>query len=80
MTSASASLAALVAAIDGGESEVALDALSHSDSSAVAVMLAAVRHAGAAGRAIRFTGMPSSLRSLATLYGVDALIDGAATA
>ncbi len=74
MTSASASLAAMNEAIDGGESDIALDGAEHSDSSAVAVVLAALRHAEEAGRTVRFTGMPASLHSLAKLYGVDTLI------
>ena len=78
MGSASASLAALRTAIDGGESDIALDATGHSDSSAVAVLLAATRHAQEKGRTVRFTGLPASLHSLAKLYGVEALIGAAA--
>ncbi len=74
MNSASASLAALRTAIDAGESDVALEATEHSDSSAVAVLIAATRYAEAAGRIVRFTGLPASLHSLAKLYGVEALI------
>lgn len=74
MANASASLDALVRAIDGGESEVALDALAHSDSSAVAVLLVGLRRAHAAGRTIRFSAAPPSVRSLARLYGVDTLL------
>ena len=79
MNSASASLAALRTAIDGGESDIALDATEHSDSSAVAVLIAATRHAQVAGRVVRFTGLPASLQSLAKLYGVEALVGAAGT-
>lgn len=78
MGSASASLAALNTAIDGGESEIALDAIEHSDSSAVAVILAAMRHAQAAGKTVRFSGLPATSHSLAKLYGVETLIAGPA--
>jgi phospholipid transport system transporter-binding protein len=74
MGNASASLAACVKAIDAGESELVLDGLAHSDSSAVAVLLAALRHAEGAGRPFRVSGMPDSVRSLATLYGVEGLM------
>ena len=74
MGNASASLADCVRAIDGGETDLALDALGRSDSSAVAVLLAAVRHAREKGKALRLTGMPQAVTSLAALYGVDALL------
>lgn len=79
MATASASLAALRSAIDGDESDIALDATAHSDSSAVAVILAAIRHAQRSGRTLRFSGLPASLHSLAKLYGVEPLIDGGPT-
>ena len=74
MDNASISLAECVRAIDGGETELALDGLGSSDSSAVAVLLAAVRHAREKGMALGLIGMPEAVASLATLYGVDALL------
>lgn len=80
MGNASASLVALTRAIDaapaGTPFEVALDALAHSDSSAVAVLLAAVRHAAGGGRTLRLSGTPPSVDSLARLYGVAELLHG----
>jgi phospholipid transport system transporter-binding protein len=61
---------------DDGEVEFALDALVHSDSSAVAVLIAAQRHAEMAGKTLRWSAVPDAVRSLARLYGVDALIAG----
>ena len=79
MGNASASLADCIRAIDGGETEFALDGLGRSDSSAVAVLLAAARHAREKGattrdRPLRFSGMSEAVASLAKLYGVDALL------
>jgi len=76
MDNASAALAAARHGIDDGEVEFALDALAHSDSSAVAVLIAAKRHAEAAGKTLRYTAIPDAVRSLARLYNVDALIAG----
>ncbi len=76
MDNASASLAACTAAIDAGESELALDALAHSDSSAVAVIVAARRHAGLAGKTLQLTGVPPAVGSLAKLYGVESYVTG----
>ncbi len=74
MANASASLAELCRAIDAGETEIDLASLAHSDSSAVAVLLAAVRHARGSGRTLRLTGAPTSLQALTTLYGVESLV------
>ncbi len=79
MGNAAASLADCIVAIDGGETDLALDALGRSDSSAVAVLLAARRHAlevdSMRGKSLRLTGMPAAVKSLAALYGVDALLN-----
>ena len=80
MDTASAALADCVRAIDGGEGDFALDGLEHSDSSSLSVLLGALRHARGRGRALTFRGMPPKLRSLAALYGVDALLAEPATA
>lgn len=75
MDNASASLADCMRAVDGGETEFALDALGRSDSSAVAVLLAASRHARDSGRTLQWTGMNEAVASLVVLYGVDALLN-----
>jgi phospholipid transport system transporter-binding protein len=77
MGNASASLAACIAAIDAGESVLSLDGLAHSDSSAVAVLIAARRHAELAGRAVTVEAVPEAVASLAALYGVSDLIGAA---
>jgi len=74
MGNASASLATCIAAIDAGESVLSLDGLAHSDSAAVAVLIAARRHAEAAGRTVTVDAVPDAVTSLATLYGVAGLI------
>ena len=74
MDNASANLADCIRAIDGGESELALEALGRSDSSAVAVLLAATRHARDKGLSLHLREMPEAVASLAALYGVDALL------
>ena len=74
LANASAALAGLHAAIDGGETEIGLAAITGSDSSAVAVFAAAARHADGGGRTLRWTAVPASVRSLARLYGVDVLL------
>jgi len=74
MGNASASLADCVKAIDGGETDLELAALEHSDSSAVAVLLAAARHAGLNGKRLRLVEMPRAVASLAKLYGVDTML------
>ncbi len=56
-----------------------LDALAHSDSSAVAVLVAVRRHAALVGRRLSIGPAPDAVRSLATLYGVDAFISAAPT-
>ena len=75
MDNASASLADCVRAVDGGETEFALDALGRSDSSAVAVLLASSRHARDRGVSLQWTGMNEAVASLAALYGVADLLN-----
>lgn len=77
MGNASEALTECLRAIDGGEGTLGLDALEHSDSAAVAVLLAVLRSASARGRTIALTGMPPAVTSLAALYGVDAMLSGA---
>jgi phospholipid transport system transporter-binding protein len=61
----------LVAAIAAGERTVDAAALTQCDSSAVAVLISALRKSGSA---IAVASPPSMLLSLATLYGADALL------
>ena len=49
--------------------------MTRADSSALAVVIALKRRAAAEGRALSIDNLPSSMRSLAVVYGVDNLID-----
>ena len=49
--------------------------MTHADSSALAVVIALKRRATVEGRALAATGLPSSLQSLAVVYGVENLLD-----
>jgi phospholipid transport system transporter-binding protein len=61
-------------AIAGGDSRFDLSAVKRCDSSAVALLLAWQRAAHARGLHLELEGVPDSLCSLATLYGVEALV------
>ncbi|MEJ8820700.1 STAS domain-containing protein [Variovorax humicola] len=52
-------------------------ALTHFDSSAIAVLLECRREASAAGRGFAVKGLPPRLRELAALYGVAGLLPAA---
>ena len=68
---------ALVAQITASaQARVDIDAsaLQTFDSSALAVLLAARRAAVAAGKSLAVSGLPAGLQSIATLYGVSALL------
>lgn len=75
---AKAELAAGLAAIAGGETTVDLAGVSEVDSSAVALLLAWQRGAKKQGRPLQILNLPQGLRSLANVYGVEALV-GAGT-
>jgi phospholipid transport system transporter-binding protein len=62
------------AAIAAGETVFDLGGVKSADSSGVAVLLAWERKARAAGRELTFVNSPDSLRTLAGLYGADALL------
>jgi phospholipid transport system transporter-binding protein len=64
------------AVIRDGDSCFDLSSVQRCDSSAVALVLGWQRAALALGRHLELHGIPASLRSLATLYGVDSLIAG----
>ncbi len=78
MGNAQAALVALRRAIDGGESAVSLASLGRSDSSAVAVLVAATRHAESKGGSLAWSDVPDAVASLARLSGVDPLLGTAA--
>jgi phospholipid transport system transporter-binding protein len=71
---AMAERARLLAAISAGCRRIDLGALSSFDSSALAVMLAALRAQAGSGEAIALVAMPDKLRELARLYGLDELL------
>ena len=53
---------------------VDLTAVDRVDSAGVALLLAWARRAASEGSKIAFAGIPESMRSLATLYGVEELL------
>ena len=57
-----------------GVQTVDLGEVSEMDSAALALVLAWLRDAKAAGRAINFANLPESLQTIARLYGVDSLL------
>ncbi|HEV7476702.1 MAG TPA: STAS domain-containing protein [Burkholderiales bacterium] len=60
-----------------GAATVDLAEVSELDSSALALLLAWLREAKAAGRALAFTNLPESLQTIARLYGVQDLLPAA---
>ena len=60
-----------------GAATVDLGEVSELDSSALALLLAWLREAKAAGRALAFTNLPEALRTIARLYGVEDLLPAA---
>jgi phospholipid transport system transporter-binding protein len=73
-TNAASLLQAGEAAIGSGDVDFDLSDVKRCDSSAVALVLAWERVARAGGKRLQLQGIPASLHSLATLYGVDSLI------
>ena len=69
----------LVQALQRSESVVVADAsaLSHFDSSALAVLLECRREAQVAGKTFSVRALPARLRSLAIMYGVAELLPAA---
>ncbi len=53
---------------------VDMNGLTHADSAALAVVIALKRRAVAEGRKLAIEGLPSSLHSLAVVYGVEDLL------
>ncbi|MDM0114426.1 STAS domain-containing protein [Variovorax sp. J22R133] len=62
---------------NGSATVVDASALTHFDSSALAVLLDCRREANASGRGFAVKALPARLRELATLYGVAALLPAA---
>lgn len=60
-------------AISAGETQIDLAAVTQSDSSLIACLLAWHRAAIGAGKKLAVTNAPASLRGIAALYGVEAL-------
>jgi phospholipid transport system transporter-binding protein len=58
----------------GGVEVVDFAAVTEVDSAALALALAWLREARAAGRTIRFANLPQAMENLARLYGVDGLL------
>jgi phospholipid transport system transporter-binding protein len=63
-----------IEAIRSGDTTIDLSAVLTCDSSAVAAVLAWQREAARAGAKLQLIGLPSSLLSLAAVYGVDSLL------
>jgi phospholipid transport system transporter-binding protein len=60
-----------------GAGTVDLAEVTELDSSALALLLAWLREAKAAGRAVAFANLPEALRTIARLYGVEDLLPAA---
>jgi len=58
------------------DGEVDLAGIGAFDSAAVAVLVAIARRAAREGRTLRFAGLPTGLRALAALYGVQEFLPG----
>jgi phospholipid transport system transporter-binding protein len=74
MSNAAELAAAGQAAIAQGDAEFDLSPVARCDSSAVAVLLDWQREAAARGVALRVTGVPAAVTSLAEVYGVADLL------
>ena len=77
LASVAADLALGKAAIAEGARSVDLAGVGELDSSALALLLAWLREAKAAGRSLVFANLPESLRTIARLYGVQDLLPAA---
>ena len=60
-----------------GASTVDLGEVTELDSSALALLLAWLREARAAGRSLAFANLPAALQTIARLYGVEAMLPAA---
>jgi phospholipid transport system transporter-binding protein len=64
------------AAMQGGDRVIDFSRVARCDTSAVACVIAWLRAAHAQGSRLELVSVPKDLRSLARLYGVEALITG----
>ncbi len=64
------------AALQGGDRVIDFSRVARCDTSAVACVIAWLRAAHELGRPLELVSVPADLRSLARLYGVEALITG----
>ena len=71
---AAALLAAGNAVFSENAETVDLAAVDKADSSALAVMLGWLRAAESAGRQLKFINLPTGVKALAVLYGIDKLL------
>ena len=62
------------AAIEAGDRVIDFTSVVRCDTTAVACVIAWLRIAGAGAKPLQFIALPHDLRSLARLYGVEALI------
>jgi len=74
MANAAALESALLPRLEGDSIEVDLGAVTELDSSALSVMMGWRREGAARHCAVRYTGVPANLRTLADLYGVADLL------
>jgi phospholipid transport system transporter-binding protein len=74
IANAKALVEAGAAALPAGEAVVDLSAVKEVDSSALAILFSWLRTQKARGASLRVEGAPASVRSLASMYGVDELI------
>ncbi len=65
---------AVLAAVDAGEREIDLSGVERAQSVALSVLLSARRRAAARGGDLTVVNAPEELRTLARLYGVEALL------
>ncbi|MDR1062485.1 MAG: STAS domain-containing protein [Azoarcus sp.] len=64
--------------LPAGDFTIDLGGVAQADSAALALLLAWLRRAKASGSRVELRALPESLRALAKLYGIDALLPVAA--
>lgn len=65
---------AVLAAVDAGDTVIDLSGVTRAQSVALSVLLSALRRAQSRGQALEIRAIPQSLKSLAHVYGVSALL------
>lgn len=76
MTTAHAAFSAVDSAIAAGDIELDLSAVSHPDSSLVALVLHAHRGLSKRKLTLRIVNAPTALGRLLAAYGIESLLDG----